>query len=47
LFAADIERGELPSLRAVKTRAKCGTDKARVIRDELAAIIQEAEPDAA
>ena len=29
VFAAELEAGELPSLRAIKTRAKCGTDRAR------------------
>ena len=46
VFAAEIERGELPSLRAIKARAKCGTDRARVIRDQLAQVLQEA-PEAA
>jgi hypothetical protein len=46
IFAAEIERGELPSLRVIKVRAKCGTDRARVIRDALAEILQEA-PEAA
>jgi hypothetical protein len=46
IFADEISRGELPSLRAIKTGAKCGTDRARVIRDQLAEILQEA-PEAA
>jgi hypothetical protein len=46
VFAAEIERGELPSLRAIKSRARCGTDRARVIRDQLAQVLQEA-PEAA
>ena len=46
IFAAEIERGELPSLRTIKTRAKCGTDRARTIRDQLAAVLEEA-PEAA
>jgi hypothetical protein len=46
VFSAEISRGELPSLREIKTRARCGTDRARVIRDELAGILQEA-PEAA
>jgi hypothetical protein len=46
LFAAEIGRGELPSLREVKRRAACGTDRARVILDYLAGILQEA-PEAA
>jgi hypothetical protein len=41
IFAAEIERGELPSLRQIKARARCGTDRARVVRDEIAAILQE------
>lgn len=46
VFAAEIERGELPSLREVKRRAACGTERARVLRDQLAEILQEA-PEAA
>jgi hypothetical protein len=46
VFAAEIERGEIPSLRAIKARAKCGTDRARVIRDQLAQALQ-AGPEAA
>lgn len=46
IFADEISRGELPSLRAIKTRAKCGTDRARVIRDQLSEVLQEA-PEAA
>lgn len=47
MFAAELERGELPSLRAVKARLHVGADRARDIRDELAAILQEAQPEAA
>ena len=47
VFADEISRGELPSLRAVKARLHVGTDRARVIRDELAVILQEAQPEAA
>lgn len=46
IFAAEIERGELPSLRQIKARARCGTDRARVVRDQLAQVLQEA-PEAA
>lgn len=46
IFADEISRGELPSLRAIKTRAKCGTDRARAIREQLAEVLQEA-PEAA
>ena len=46
VFAAEIERGELPSLRAIKTRARCGTDRARAIHDQLTATLEEA-PEAA
>jgi hypothetical protein len=46
VFAAEIERGELPSLRSIKSRAHCGTPRAREIRDELTAILQE-QPEAA
>lgn len=47
VFAAEIERRELPSLRAIKARAKVGTDKARTIREQLSEILQEARPEAA
>lgn len=46
IFAAEISRGQVPSLSAIKTRAKCGADRARTIRDQLAEILQEA-PEAA
>jgi hypothetical protein len=46
IFAHEISRGELPSLRAIKVRAKCGTDRARVIRDQLVETLREA-PEAA
>jgi hypothetical protein len=46
VFAAEIERGELPSLRAIKSRARCGTPRAREIRDQLALVLREA-PEAA
>jgi hypothetical protein len=46
IFSAEIERGEIPSLREVKRRARCGTPRAREIRDELAQVLQEA-PEAA
>jgi hypothetical protein len=35
VFRAEVERGELPSLRAIKSRMHVGTDRARVIRDQL------------
>lgn len=47
VFAADIERGELPSLRVVKTQLHVGTDRARVIRDQLAVMLRERVPEAA
>lgn len=47
VFAAEIERGELPSLRAIKERMHVGTDRARMIRAELASTMQEATPVAA
>jgi hypothetical protein len=47
VFAAEVGRGELPSLRAIKQRARCGTDRARAIRDDLARLIEEERPEAA
>lgn len=35
VFSAELERGELPSLRAVKSRLHVGTDRARVVREQL------------
>jgi len=51
IFAKDVERGELPSLREVKRRARCGTDTARAhleaLQDAIAAQAgQEASADA-
>ena len=40
IFAAELEAGELPSIRAVKRRMKVGQDKAKTIRDQLAALVQ-------
>ena len=42
VFAAEIQAGELPSLREIKRRAACGTDRARAIRQELARVMAEA-----
>ena len=47
LFAAEIDAGTLPSVRQIKARAKVGTPKAQEIRDTLAAILREAQPEAA
>lgn len=41
VFKAEISRGELPSLRAIKARMHVGTDRARAVRDEIATILQE------
>jgi hypothetical protein len=46
VFSAEIERGELPSLREIKAKLHVGTDRARVIRGQLSEILQEA-PEAA
>jgi hypothetical protein len=35
VFSDEISRGELPSLRAVKNRMSCGTDRAREILGQL------------
>ncbi|HUN35979.1 MAG TPA: DUF2637 domain-containing protein [Trebonia sp.] len=39
VFAADIEAGRVPSLRAVKEGCHVGTDKAREIREQLLALV--------
>jgi hypothetical protein len=41
VFAAEIARGELPSLRQVKERMHVGTDKARGILAELTEMLRE------
>ena len=46
LFAAELAAGTVPSLRAIKSRMHVGTDRARVIRDQLAQAL-EAQPEAA
>jgi len=40
VFAAELEAGELPSIRTVKRRMKVGQDKAKTFRDQLAALVQ-------
>jgi hypothetical protein len=40
LFAAEIEAGELPSLRSIKDRCHVGTERARVVQAELATAMQ-------
>ena len=49
VFSAEIEAGTLPSIREIKRRARCGTTRARSIRDELADLMagQEAQDVAA
>jgi hypothetical protein len=47
VFAAEIEAGEMPSLRQVKAKMRVGTDRARVIRDQLAGVVQETAREAA
>jgi hypothetical protein len=41
VFSAEISRGELPSIRRVKRTMHVGTDRARIIRDELAGVLRE------
>ena len=47
VFASELDRGEVPSLRTIKTRMRVGTDRARDIRNELAQGMQGAPPRAA
>ncbi|HEX5292721.1 MAG TPA: DUF2637 domain-containing protein [Streptosporangiaceae bacterium] len=35
VFAAELEAGQVPSLRAIKDKMSCGTDRARVILAQL------------
>jgi Protein of unknown function (DUF2637) len=39
VFAAELEAGQLPGVRAIKHRMRCGQDKATRIRGELAALM--------
>ena len=39
VFSAELERGELPSIRAVKARMHVGTDRARVILADLQDVV--------
>lgn len=41
LFASDIEAGKVPSIRAIKDRAHVGTDNARMIREQLLALVSD------
>jgi hypothetical protein len=40
IFAAELAAGTVPSLRAVKDRMHVGTERARIIRDQLAAMLE-------
>lgn len=40
-FKEHIGRCELPSVRAIKQQARAGTDRARILRDQLAEVLQE------
>jgi hypothetical protein len=42
IFADEISGGELPSIRSIKARARCGTPRAQEIRDSLTALLQAA-----
>jgi hypothetical protein len=39
IFSAEIEAGVTPSIRQIKKRCKVGQVRARVLRDELAALV--------
>lgn len=47
VFAAELEAGTVPSIRAIKTRMHVGTDKARIVRDQLAQALEAQQPEAA
>jgi hypothetical protein len=40
VFAAEIEAGQVPSLRAIKDKMSCGTDRARVILAQLTQTVE-------
>jgi hypothetical protein len=44
VFAAELKAGTLPSVRAIKRQCRVGQDRAVVIRDQLAALIQTSAP---
>jgi hypothetical protein len=46
LFAADVARGELPSIRRIRREAHCGQDRAQSIAAYLAALAGEVHADA-
>ena len=43
LFAADIEAGNMPTIRAIKERCHVGTDNARMIREQLLGLVGQAD----
>jgi hypothetical protein len=47
VFAIELESGRVPSVRAIKTAMRCGTDRARVIQADLASTMQAAASRAA
>jgi Protein of unknown function (DUF2637) len=40
VFAAELEAGRLPGIRAIKRQCRVGQDRAKAIRDDLAALIK-------
>jgi Protein of unknown function (DUF2637) len=40
VFAAEIEAGRLPSIRSIKDKMSCGTDRARVILTQLSEVVE-------
>jgi hypothetical protein len=44
VFAQELVAGVAPSVRQVKSRMRCGQDKAVVIRTQLADLIAVSEP---
>lgn len=47
VFAKELAAGELPSIRRIKQTMRCGTPRAREIRDGLAVGLRERVPEAA
>ena len=47
VFARDVASGTVPSIRQIKTTMRVGTPRAQAIRDDLAAMLREAQSEAA
>jgi hypothetical protein len=44
VFAAEVQAGTVPSVRAIKRQCRVGQDRAVKIKDDLAALIETSAP---